>query len=209
MLPSGNLLPRDSSRPLEDAIGALRLDHNGSIELIPISIRQSCALPVAFLALTLFTAVTSVAQDTLALSVAGWNQQEGKDGVVYYRCASTVCAEGSVVSYKAQPHRPSVTLQQFEEHHRSLADQNRGTGRIRDVRILDVATNTIDGVRILQVSREVEWSNNTTTYSIEARLIGSERSFSLVSDSPRREWTKNNFEGFLRSLVNFAGLKAG
>ena len=48
---------------------------------------------------------------------------------------------------------------------------------------------------------------NTTTFTIEARLIGPDKSFSLVSDSPKREWTANNFEGFLRSLVAIAGMK--
>ena len=28
-----------------------------------------------------------------------------------------------------------------------------------------------------------------------------------LSDSPRREWTANNFEGFLRSLVAIAGIR--
>jgi hypothetical protein len=44
-------------------------------------------------------------------------------------------------------------------------------------------------------------------FSIEARVIGPDKSFSLVSDSPKREWTANNFEGFLRSLIAIAGLK--
>ena len=59
----------------------------------------------------------------------------------------------------------------------------------------------------MQVSREVDYADNTTSFTIEARLIGPARSFSLVSDSPRREWTANNFEGFLRQLVNIAGIK--
>ena len=62
-------------------------------------------------------------------------------------------------------------------------------------------------MRVLEVRREVDWTDNTTTFSIEARVIGPDKSFSLVSDSPKREWTANNFEGFLRSLVAIAGLK--
>ena len=62
-------------------------------------------------------------------------------------------------------------------------------------------------MRVFQISREVDWTDNTTTFSIEARLIGSDKSFSLVSNSPKREWTANNFEGFLRSLVAIAGIK--
>jgi hypothetical protein len=147
------------------------------------------------------------AQETVVLAIEGWQQQEGRDGVVYYRCASSICADGSVVSYKAQPHRPTVTLAQFESHHRGLAKENTGTGKIRAVRILAPKERTIDGVRVLQVSREVDRTDNTTTFTIEARLIGSDRSFSLVSDSPKREWTANNFAGFLRRMVDIAGIK--
>jgi hypothetical protein len=149
------------------------------------------------------------AQETMALTIEGWQQEKRPDGVIAYRCSSSLCAQGSVVSYKVQPHRPSVTLQQFEGHHRNLANQNKGSARIRDAKISEVAARTIDGVRILQVSREVDWADSTTTFSIEARLIGAERSFSLVSDSPRREWTHNNFERFLRNLVLLASLKGG
>lgn len=53
---------------------------------------------------------------------------------------------------------------------------------------------------MLQISREVARADNATTFTIESRMIGPERSFSLVSDSPKRESTANNFEGFLRSL---------
>jgi hypothetical protein len=59
----------------------------------------------------------------------------------------------------------------------------------------------------MQAFREVDWADNRTVFTIEARLIGPGRSFSLVSDSPKREWTVNNFEGFLRSLVAIAGIK--
>jgi len=129
------------------------------------------------------------------------------DGVVYYRCASRICAAGSVVSYKVQPHRTTLTLADFETHHRGLAKANSGSGRIRDVRIVEPMARTIEGVRVLQVSREVDWADGTTTFSIEARLIGADRSFSLVSDSPKREWTANNFDGFLRRLVDIAGIR--
>ena len=66
---------------------------------------------------------------------------------------------------------------------------------------------TISGVRVLQVDREVMWVEGTVTYTIEARLIGPDRSFSLVSDSPKAEWTKNNFEGFLRRMVDIAAIR--
>ena len=67
---------------------------------------------------------------------------------------------------------------------------------------------TIEGVRVLQISREVAWQSGNKTFTIEARLIGPDRSFSLVSDFPQREWTVNNFEGFLRRLVDIAGIKS-
>jgi hypothetical protein len=155
----------------------------------------------------LLLAEPAAAQETIALAIEGWQQQSSADGIVYYRCASDICAAGSVVSYKEQPHRTTITLKDFETHHRGLAERNKGSGRIRDARITAPAERTVDGVRVLQVSREVDWDDGTTTFTIEARLIGTDRSFSLVSDSPQREWTANNFEGFLRSLVAIAGLE--
>lgn len=149
----------------------------------------------------------AVAQDVIALAIEGWRQESGRDGIATYRCASQICAAGSVVSYKAQPHRTGLTLADFENHHRGLAERNKGSANIRDVRIVDPKTRTIEGVRVLQISREVDWSDNTTTFTIEARLIGEDRSFSLVSDSPQREWTANNFERFLRRMVDIAGIK--
>jgi hypothetical protein len=162
--------------------------------------------PVSLLALCLL-AQGADAQETVALAVEGWRQETRSD-VVYYRCASQVCAAGSVVSYKSQPHRTALTLAEFETHHRGLADRNKGAGSVRDVRIADVKQRTVEGVRVLQVSREVEWADNTTTFTIEARLIGPDKSFSLVSDSPKREWTVNNFEGFLGRMVDIAGIRA-
>jgi hypothetical protein len=162
--------------------------------------RAACAL------LLLLLAYSASAQETVALAVEGW-RTETRNDIVYYRCASEICAAGSVVSYKAQPHRTALTLAEFENHHRGLAAQNKGQGRIRDVRIKDVKERAIAGVRVMQVSREVDWADNTTTFTIESRLIGSDRSFSLVSDSPKREWTSNNFEGFLRRMVDIAGIR--
>ncbi len=112
-----------------------------------------------------------------------------------------------MVSYKAQPHRPALTLSEFENHHRSLAKQNAGTRNIKAVRIAAPKERTIEGVRVLQISREVDWTDNSTTFTIEARLMGGDKSFSLVSDSPKREWTANNFAGFLPRMVDIAALK--
>jgi hypothetical protein len=155
----------------------------------------------------LLLAQGAAAQETIALAVEGW-RTETRNDIVYYRCASQACAAGSVVSYKQQPHRTALTLAEFEKHHRGLADQNRGQGRIRDVRIKDVKERTVEGVRVMQVAREVDWADNSTTFTIESRLIGPDRSFSLVSDSPRREWTANNFEGFLRRMIDIAGIRS-
>lgn len=156
----------------------------------------------------LFLVQSAPAQEHFALAIEGW-RQEARDGIVYYRCASKICAAGSVVSYKQQPHRTTLTLADFENHHRGLAEHNRGTGRIRAVRIADARERTIEGVRVFQVRREVDWTDNTTTFTIEARLIGPTKSFSLVSDSTKRELTTNNFEGFLRRLVDIAGIAGG
>ena len=149
----------------------------------------------------------AAAQETIALAVEGW-RTETRNDIVYYRCASQACAAGSVVSYKQQPHRTALTLAEFENHHRGLANQNKGQGRVRDVRIKDVKERTVEGVRVMQVAREVDWADNTTTFTIESRLIGPDRSFSLVSDSARREWTANNFEGFLRRMIDIAGIRS-
>ena len=57
------------------------------------------------------------------------------------------------------------------------------------MRLSDIKERTVEGVRVMQASREVDWDDNTTTFTIELRLIGPDRSFCLVSDSPKREWT--------------------
>ena len=161
---------------------------------------------VWLVALLLFTP-PAAAQKGITLSVEGWRTHTS-EGTVYNDCASPTCAAGSEVSYKQQRHRASITLPDFEKHHRWLAGLNRDVSKIRDVRISDVKERTVEGVRVLQVNREVDWTDNTTTFTIEARLIGPERSFSLVSDSPGPEWTANNYEGFLRRLLDIAAIKS-
>ena len=166
------------------------------------------ALRIGWLAVSMLLGAgqVSIAQESVALAVEGWRVQE-RDGVTYYRCASSICAAGSVVSYKSQPHRPALTLAEFENHHRGLAEHYGGTGNMRAVRVAEPKERTIEDVRVLQISREVDWTSNNKTFTIESRLIGSDKSFSLVSDSPKREWTAKNFEGFLRSLVAIAGIQ--
>ena len=162
---------------------------------------------VLLLFMTLLLGQAAAAQETIALAIEGWQQREGSDGVVYFRCASQICASGSVVSYKAQPHRTALTLAEFDAHHRGLAERNTGTARIRTAKVSNPQERTVEGVRVMQINREVVWVEGRTTYTIEARLIGPDKSFSLVSDSPKAEWTKNNFEGFLRRMVDIAGIK--
>ncbi len=167
------------------------------------ALRMACVAA----ALALGAGPAAQAQEVIALSIEGWRQDAGDDGVVTYRCASKICAAGSVVSYKPQPHRPALTMAEFEKHHRGLVQLNTGKGRIREARLVEAKQRTIEGVRVFQIAREVDWADNTTMYTIEARLIGPGKSFSLVSDSPKREWTANNFEGFLRRLADIAGIE--
>ena len=157
---------------------------------------------VWIVALLLFTP-PAVAQESIVFSVEGW-RSHSSEGTLYYDCASPTCAAGSEVNYKQQRHRAGITLPDFEKHHRWLAGLNRDVSKIRDVRISDVKERMVEGVRVLQVNREVDWTDNTTTFTIEARLIGPERSFSLVSDSPSPESTASNYEGFLRRLLDNA-----
>ena len=155
----------------------------------------------------LFVADAAAGQETkVVLAIEGW-RSEARDGITYFRCASRICAAGSVVSYKRQPHRPTLTLADFEAHHRGLNEQNKARSNIRDVRLTDVRERTVEAVRVMQVGREVDWASGNTTFSIEARLIGPQNSYSLVSDSPGREWTHNNFEGFLPRLLDITLLR--
>ena len=71
----------------------------------------------------LFVADAAAGQETkVVLAIEGW-RSEARDGITYFRCASRICAAGSVVSYKKQPHRPTLTLADFEGHHRGLVEQ--------------------------------------------------------------------------------------
>jgi hypothetical protein len=144
------------------------------------------------------------AQERVVLAVEGWDHSEG-NGVSYFRCASAICAKGSVVSYKRQPHRPSLSLADFERHHRGLAENNKKSAtRIRDVRLEKAEERRVEGVRVFSLRRAVDWADGTTTFSVDALLTGPQTSYTVISDSPRMEWTVNNFEGFLPRLVEIA-----
>ena len=71
---------------------------------------------VWLVALLLFTP-PAAAQKGITLSVEGWRTHTS-EGTVYNDCASPTCAAGSEVSYKRQQHRATVTLPDFETHHR-------------------------------------------------------------------------------------------
>ena len=81
---------------------------------------------ICLLALLLFTG-PAVAQEPLA--VEGWRSHTS-EGTIYYGCASPICAAGSEVSYKRQQHRATVTLLDFETHHRWLSGLNRDPSKI-------------------------------------------------------------------------------
>ena len=142
------------------------------------------------------------AQEHVALAINGWDRSEGGDGIVAFKCASSICAAGSQVSYKRQPHRPEVTLAAFEAHHRKLAAEYSGTGKIRDLRISAPRERVVEGVRVVQVRREFEWVDGTKHVLIEARLIGPQKSYTLMSSSAQLDWSTNNFEGFLPRIVD-------
>ena len=161
---------------------------------------------VAAVFIALLCSGAARAQEHIALAIEGWEQEERANGVVGYTCASAICAAGSDVSYKRQPHRPAITLGDFEAHHRRLAEQYRGTGRIRDLRISAPIERTIDGVRVLQVRRDFEWTDGSSSALIESRLVGPQSSYSVVSASPKYQWTHNNFEGFLPRLLDITAL---
>jgi len=116
-------------------------------------------MKAVFALLAILLAVSgAIAQDTIALAIEGWRHEVRSD-VHYYRCASQICAAGSVVSTKEQPHR-AISMADFEKHHRGLAAQNKGAGRIRDVQLSEIKERTIEGVRVMQVRRQV---TGTTT----------------------------------------------
>ena len=76
------------------------------------------------------------------------------------------------------------------------------------MRIKDVKERSVEGVRVMQVAREVDWADNTTTFTIELRLIGPDRSFSLVSDfAARANGPRTTSRAFLRRMIDIAGIK--
>jgi hypothetical protein len=171
-----------------------------------ISLRRLAA--AAALALAALVPARAGAQDHVALAINGWERSDGGNGIVAFRCASSICAAKSEVSYKRQPHRPEVTLAAFEAHHRKLAAESRGTGRIRDLRIAAPKERVVEGVRVLQVRREFDWVDGSKDVLIESRLIGPQKSYSLVSSSPQLAWSTNNFEGFLPRIVDLVLLES-
>jgi hypothetical protein len=72
----------------------------------------SRARPLRGLSVALALAVAALApsgagaQEHVALVINGWQSSDGGNGIVAFNCASSICAAGSEVSYKRQPHRP-------------------------------------------------------------------------------------------------------
>jgi predicted RNA methylase len=75
------------------------------------------------------------------------------------------------------------------------------------VRLERIEERTVEGVRVFSLRRAVDWAAGTTTFSVDALLTGPTTSYTVISDSPRMEWTVNNFEGFLPRLVDIALLQ--
>src|SRR3954470_4694880 len=96
---------------------------------------------LALLAALLVADVAAGQETKVVLAIEGW-RSEARDGITSFRCASRICAPGSVVRSKRQPPRPALTLAEFEAHHRGLAEHNKARSNIRDVRLVDVRERT-------------------------------------------------------------------
>ena len=169
---------------------------------IPRGIPLRRLILAAAIAVAALVPSTARAQEHVALAINGWARSDGGDGIVAFNCASRICAAGSEVSYKRQPHRPEVTLAAFEAHHRKLATEYSGTGKIRDLRVSAPQERVVEGVRVMQVRREFDWTDGTRHVLIEGRLVGPQKTYTLMSSSAQLDWSTNNFEGFLPRIVD-------
>lgn len=171
-----------------------------------MNVRQSVFIPrLALLAAVLVAAPPPLlAQDVVALTFEGWDRRETPGGVVAFRCASPRCPPGAEVSYKRQPHRPTVGMAQFEAHHTRLARNApaNSSGRIIEARITGFSERTVEGVRVLSGRREVAWSDGSGNAAIDALLIGPAASFSVVSEAGDLKTAEAVFSHFLPRLVD-------
>lgn len=135
-------------------------------------------------------------------AIDGWWQEVGSDKVMYYVCAHRDCGENSLVSFKMQKARTPVTLAEFESRYREIAERSKKAPGIRDFKISQSKERTIDGIQVLQITREMSWADGSTTFAIEARLFGDGRSFSLISGSAGAESAASNFEKFVPHIAN-------
>lgn len=144
------------------------------------------------------------AQTVVVLEMEGWRRSVAPNGVVAYACASRLCPAGSQVSYKAQPHRPTVGRAQFEGHHTRIARDAPGAsgGRITAAAVEGFAERTVEGVRVLSIRRSVSWSDGARTVAVDALLIGPKASFSVVSDAAEPAAAEAGFDHFLPRLID-------
>ncbi|MEP9354164.1 hypothetical protein ABLE93_11270 [Xanthobacter sp. KR7-65] len=144
------------------------------------------------------------AQEAVALAFEGWDRSESADGVVTFRCNDPRCPPRSKVSYKRQPHRPTVSLAQFEAHHSRLSREApaNSSGHITAARITGFSERTVEGVRVLSGNREVAWTSGGATAAVDALLIGPTASFSVVSDAADPKTAAAVFAHFLPRLID-------
>lgn len=159
------------------------------------------ALVAAFAGIVAATFSARAAEASALPVVDGWWQETGSDGIVYYLCASAACGESSMISFKAQKIRTPVSLQEFESRYRKFAERSKGSAGVREIKVTDPKERSIEGVQVLQISREMTWADGTTQFIIEARLFGGGRSFSIISGSQTPELSVSNFEKFLPRLA--------
>lgn len=169
-----------------------------------MGLRRWLPLFLSILAATLAGASGPRAQETVVLAFEGWSRSETPDGVVAFRCADPRCPARAKVSYKRQPHRPTLSMAQFEAHHLRLSREAPGHsgGRIAAARIAGFTERTVEGVRVLSGRREVAWSDGTGTAAVDALLIGPDSSFSVVSDAGDLATAEAVLAHFLPRLID-------
>jgi hypothetical protein len=164
-----------------------------------------CALA---LLLTAGAAAAQNEETVVVLHIDGFTRED-RDGTIYHRCASDLCAPRSRVSYRRQTHRPELPLSAFEAHHRRLSENapKYPDSTVRSSTVHDFAETTIDGVRILSTLREVVWKSGSKTSHIDALMIGKARSYSVISDAEDMQQALRNMKIFLPRLIDLASLQ--
>ena len=140
----------------------------------------------------------AVAQETIALAIEGWRARRATASPTIG--AQAICAAGSVVSYKAQPHRTTYrwrssrsTTAGSPHRTRERAHPRRAHLRRQGAHRRGRACDA--GLPRGRLGRQHhDLHDEVAPDRAGAKLQPGER-------SPKREWTANNFEGFLRSMV--------